>query len=74
MALESYRCLEENVLRSAKDGDLGSILGLGFPPYTGGVFSYIDFVGVKQFVTDCEAFEKKHGKRFAIPDSLRVLV
>jgi 3-hydroxyacyl-CoA dehydrogenase/enoyl-CoA hydratase/3-hydroxybutyryl-CoA epimerase len=71
MALESYRCLEENVLRSPKDGDLGSMLGLGFPPYTGGVFSYIDFVGPAQFVKECDTFAAKFGPRFAVPDSLR---
>lgn len=71
MALESYRCLEEGVLRSTKDGDIGSLLGFGFPPYTGGVFSYIDYVGVDQFVADCDDFNKRFGSRFAIPDSLR---
>jgi 3-hydroxyacyl-CoA dehydrogenase/enoyl-CoA hydratase/3-hydroxybutyryl-CoA epimerase len=71
MALESYRCLEEGVLNSTKDGDLGSLLGLGFPPYTGGVFSYIDFVGVKQFVKDCDEFVQKYGERFLVPISLR---
>lgn len=71
MALESYRCLEENVLRSSKDGDLGSLLGLGFPPYTGGVFSYIDYVGVQNFVNDCDRFAELYGPRFSIPDSLR---
>jgi 3-hydroxyacyl-CoA dehydrogenase/enoyl-CoA hydratase/3-hydroxybutyryl-CoA epimerase len=73
MALESYRCLEEGVLRSTKDGDLGSLLGLGFPPYTGGVFSYIDFVGVAQFVKECDAFADKFGPRFAVPASLRAM-
>lgn len=73
MALESYRCLDENVLRAAKDGDLGSMLGLGFPPYTGGVFSYIDFVGVQNFVNECESFEEKFGQRFNVPASLKVM-
>ena len=71
MALESYRCLEEGVLNSTKDGDLGSLLGLGFPPYTGGVFSYIDFVGVKEFVKDCDDFVQKFGERYLVPISLR---
>jgi 3-hydroxyacyl-CoA dehydrogenase / enoyl-CoA hydratase / 3-hydroxybutyryl-CoA epimerase len=71
MSLESYRCLEENVLRSSKDGDLGSLLGLGFPPFTGGVFSYIDFVGIQNFVNDCDRFVEKFGPRFSVPDSLR---
>ena len=64
-ALEAVRCLEEGVLRSAEDGDVGSLLGFGFPPYTGGVFSYIDYVGVAQFVADCQRFAAQYGPRFA---------
>lgn len=71
MALESYRCLEEGVLRSTKDGDIGSLTGIGFPPYTGGVFSYIDYVGPGAFVADCDDFAKRFGQRFQVPDSLR---
>jgi len=73
MALESYRCLDEGVLRSATDGDVGSMLGLGFPPYTGGVFSYIDYVGMQQFVADCDDFAERFGSRFDVPDSLRTM-
>ncbi|MFK7936585.1 MAG: 3-hydroxyacyl-CoA dehydrogenase NAD-binding domain-containing protein [Saprospiraceae bacterium] len=72
-ALESYRCLDEGVLRSVVDGDIGSVLGWGFPIYTGGALSYIDFVGIQQFVADCDDFKAKYGERWAIPASLRVL-
>ena len=72
-ALESYRCLEEGVLRSTIDGDLGSVLGWGFPIYTGGALSYIDFVGMKQFVADCDEFTEKLGPRWKVPDSLRAM-
>ncbi len=72
-ALECYRCLEEGVLRSVKDGDIGSVLGWGFPIYTGGGLSYIDYVGMAQFIADCDQFTKQFGERFAIPDSLRQL-
>lgn len=70
-ALESYRCLDEGVLRSATDGDIGSVLGWGFPIYTGGAISYIDFVGAQQFVAECDEFVERFGERFAVPDSLR---
>lgn len=63
-ALESMRCLEEGVLRSPEDADIGSILGWGFPAYTGGVLSYIDFVGLPEFVAECLEFTKTAGKRF----------
>lgn len=74
MALESYRCLDEGVLRSKKDGDVGSLLGIGFPPHTGGVFSYIEYVGTAQFVADCDRFAEQFGERFTVPDSLRASI
>lgn len=70
-ALESYRCLEEGVLRSAKDGDIGSVLGWGFPIYTGGAISYIDYVGIDTFIAECDDFTQRFGARFTVPDSLR---
>lgn len=73
-ALETYRCLEEGVLRSSKDGDIGSVLGWGFPIYTGGTLSYIDYVGMKSFIADCDTFAKQFGERWQVPDSLRKLV
>ena len=72
-ALESYRCLDEGVLRSTMDGDLGSILGWGFPIYTGGAISYIDYVGMDTFIAECDDFAAKYGERFEIPASLRAL-
>ena len=72
-ALESYRCLDEGVVRQAKDADIGSIFGWGFAPYTGGVLSYIDYVGVKQFVEECDEFTRTVGDRFSVPNSLRKL-
>ncbi len=71
MALESYRCLEEGVLRNTTDGDIGSLMGFGFPPYTGGVFSYIDYVGPATFVAECDEYTRRFGPRFGVPDSLR---
>ncbi|MEZ4849838.1 MAG: 3-hydroxyacyl-CoA dehydrogenase NAD-binding domain-containing protein [Bacteroidia bacterium] len=72
-AIEAYRCLDEGVLRSVSDGDIGSILGWGFPFYTGGALSYIDFVGIQQFVAECDDFAERFGERFKVPDSLRTL-
>ncbi|MEM6344098.1 MAG: 3-hydroxyacyl-CoA dehydrogenase NAD-binding domain-containing protein [Bacteroidota bacterium] len=72
-ALESYRCLDEGVLNSVTDGDIGSVLAWGFPIYTGGSLSYIDFVGMDQFVADCDDFATRFGERFTVPDSLRAL-
>jgi 3-hydroxyacyl-CoA dehydrogenase/enoyl-CoA hydratase/3-hydroxybutyryl-CoA epimerase len=72
-ALESFRCLEEGVLHTASDGDIGSVLGWGFPIYTGGSLSYIDYVGIQQFVEDCDAFAERFGEHWQVPDSLRSL-
>ena len=70
-ALDAYRCLEENVLTSPDDGDIGSIFGWGFPPWSGGVFSYIDMVGIENFVQRCDDYCERFGERFKAPDSLR---
>ena len=72
-ALESFRCLDEGVLNSVTDGDIGSVMGWGFPIYTGGAISYIDFVGIKQFVADCDEFTEKFGTRWTVPTTLRAL-
>ncbi len=72
-ALESFRCLEEGVLRSSIDGDIGSILGWGFPIYTGGAISYIDYVGIDSFIEDCDAFAAQYGEHWAVSDHLRAL-
>ena len=71
MAIESYRCLEEGVLNNTTDGDVGSLLAFGFPAYTGGVFSYMDYVGLDTFVAECDDFTERFGERFSVPDSLR---
>jgi 3-hydroxyacyl-CoA dehydrogenase/enoyl-CoA hydratase/3-hydroxybutyryl-CoA epimerase len=60
-------------LNSVVDGDLGSVLGWGFPIFTGGVLSYIDFVGIQTFVAECDDFTKRFGERFTVPDKLRAM-
>lgn len=72
-ALESFRCLEEGVLRRVADADIGSILGWGFPAYTGGVLSYIDFVGLPAFVAESADFAARFGERFAPSPALKAL-
>ena len=68
-AIETARCFEEGILTSARDADIGSILGWGFAPYTGGTASLIDGVGVKKFVEQCDALADKYGERFT-PNAL----
>ena len=52
-ALESARCIEEHVVTDVREADVGSILGFGFAPFTGGTISYIDGMGAKAFVELC---------------------
>jgi len=63
-ALETTRCMEEGVVTTAAEADLGSILGWGFPAWTGGTLSYIDTIGIRPFVAECERLSKRYGKRF----------
>jgi 3-hydroxyacyl-CoA dehydrogenase / enoyl-CoA hydratase / 3-hydroxybutyryl-CoA epimerase len=63
-ALESARCIEENVVTDVREADVGSIVGFGFAPFTGGTISYIDGMGAKAFVDLCDKFAKTYGERF----------
>jgi 3-hydroxyacyl-CoA dehydrogenase / enoyl-CoA hydratase / 3-hydroxybutyryl-CoA epimerase len=70
-AIETARCLEENVIETSEDGDLGAVYGWGFPAWTGGTLSYIDTVGVKTFVRECDRLAQLYGPRFAPSTWLR---
>ncbi|MBA4205418.1 MAG: 3-hydroxyacyl-CoA dehydrogenase [Polymorphum sp.] len=63
-ALETARIFEEKCLTDVREADVGSILGFGFAPYTGGTLSYIDMMGTHAFVELCKKFTKKWGPRF----------
>jgi 3-hydroxyacyl-CoA dehydrogenase/enoyl-CoA hydratase/3-hydroxybutyryl-CoA epimerase len=68
---EAARCLEEGVLRSARDGDIGAVMGLGWPPYTGGPFMWVDTLGADAVVKRMDELAVAHGNRFAPADILR---
>src|SRR5215467_1593455 len=70
-ALETARCFEEKVLTDVREADVGSILGFGFAPFSGGTLSFIDGIGTKRFVELCRKLEKKYGARFA-PNKLLI--
>jgi 3-hydroxyacyl-CoA dehydrogenase/enoyl-CoA hydratase/3-hydroxybutyryl-CoA epimerase len=69
-ALESARCIEEQVVTDVREADVGSILGFGFAPFTGGTISYIDGMGAACFVNLCNALTKIYGDRFKPPKLL----
>jgi len=70
-SLETARCIEERVITSARDADVGSILGWGFPAARGGTAGQIDTVGVTRFVVRCDELAGRCGARFSPPDLLR---
>jgi 3-hydroxyacyl-CoA dehydrogenase/enoyl-CoA hydratase/3-hydroxybutyryl-CoA epimerase len=63
-ALETARCVEAGVVQEPADADIGSILGIGFPAWTGGTLSFIDTIGLPAFVAECAALAQRHGPRF----------
>jgi 3-hydroxyacyl-CoA dehydrogenase/enoyl-CoA hydratase/3-hydroxybutyryl-CoA epimerase len=63
-ALEAARCFAEGVVTDPREADVGSILGFGFAPFTGGTLSYIDFMGAAAFVKLCDRLARQHGVRF----------
>ena len=63
-AVDAARCFEEGVITDVRDGDVGAILGWGFAPWSGGPLSYIDTIGTKRFVEECQELAKTYGERF----------
>jgi 3-hydroxyacyl-CoA dehydrogenase/enoyl-CoA hydratase/3-hydroxybutyryl-CoA epimerase len=68
---ESAYCLQEGILRSPRDGDVGAIFGLGFPPFLGGPFRYLDKLGARFAVETLERLASRHGARFEPAEILR---
>lgn len=73
-SVETARCMEEKVVTSAEDVDVGSILGWGFSPARGGAISQIHTVGIDNFVSDCDRMAQLYGARFTPPQMLRDMV
>jgi 3-hydroxyacyl-CoA dehydrogenase/enoyl-CoA hydratase/3-hydroxybutyryl-CoA epimerase len=74
MVNEAIRCLGEGILRSPRDGDVGAIFGLGFPPFLGGPFRYADSLGPSEVLRKLEHFHDKLGERFTPAPHLVELV
>ncbi len=72
-AIEAARCMDEGVLLAKEDADVGAIMGWGFAPYTGGPLSFIDRVGLANFVARADSLADRLGPRFSPPKLLRTM-
>ncbi|WP_077285826.1 fatty acid oxidation complex subunit alpha FadJ [Cognaticolwellia aestuarii] len=70
MLNEAARCLDEEIVRNARDGDIGAIFGIGFPPFLGGPFQYMDKIGAATVVSKLTQWQAEFGERFAPCDAL----
>tara|TARA_R110001592_G_scaffold59620_2_gene180891 strand:- start:16233 stop:18368 length:2136 start_codon:yes stop_codon:yes gene_type:complete len=70
-AIETVRCVEEKVLTSVRDANIGSIMGIGYPVWTGGILQFINQTGLEPFIARAEYLAEKHGKRFKVPQLLK---
>ena len=74
MLNEAARCLDEGVVRNARDGDIGGVFGIGFPPFLGGPFRYMDTLGASEVVAQLQRLASQYGERFAPCDRLLQMV
>jgi 3-hydroxyacyl-CoA dehydrogenase/enoyl-CoA hydratase/3-hydroxybutyryl-CoA epimerase len=73
MVNEAFHCLGEGILRSPRDGDIGAIFGLGFPPFRGGPFRYVDTIGAAEAYRRIQGFHDRFGARWEPAPLLREL-
>jgi len=71
MINEAVLCLQEGIIGNARDGDIGAVFGLGFPPFTGGPFRYMDLVGAKTIVDKMKRLEDRFGALYSPPELLK---
>ncbi|ARJ42911.1 multifunctional fatty acid oxidation complex subunit alpha [Pantoea alhagi] len=71
MLNEAARCLEEGIIRSPRDGDLGAVFGIGFPPFLGGPYRYMDSLGIANVVNTLASLMHQYGDRFSPCEALR---
>ncbi len=72
--LETVRCVEENVVTSSADANIGSIFGWSFAPYSGGTLQYINAYGIEKFIVRSRELAQKYGARFEPPQLLKEMM
>lgn len=65
--IEAVWCLQEGIVKTEAEANLGSIHGWGFPAFKGGVFQFVEDYGLDNFIVQCNAYEKQYGPRFKVP-------
>jgi 3-hydroxyacyl-CoA dehydrogenase/enoyl-CoA hydratase/3-hydroxybutyryl-CoA epimerase len=65
--IEALKCLESAVLRSEEDGNIGSIMGIGAPVWTGGLIQFVNTYGLEKFIARCDELAAEYGERFKAP-------
>jgi 3-hydroxyacyl-CoA dehydrogenase/enoyl-CoA hydratase/3-hydroxybutyryl-CoA epimerase/enoyl-CoA isomerase len=70
MVIETVRCLEEGIIATPNEADMGLVFGLGFPPFRGGVFQYVDTMGVAAFVELADSYAHL-GEMYKVTDGMR---
>ncbi|MXF46621.1 fatty acid oxidation complex subunit alpha FadJ [Raoultella sp. Lac2] len=70
MLNEAARCFDEQVIRGARDGDIGAVFGIGFPPFLGGPFRYMDKLGAGEVVAILQRLAAQYGSRFTPCENL----
>lgn len=68
--IETLKCRHEGVLHSSNDGNIGSILAIGFPAYAGGALEYVNLVGKEKFAARCSELAERYGARFHLDPAL----
>lgn len=71
---EAVYCLEDGIISSARDGDVGAVYGIGFPPFLGGPFHYIDSIGVKEFVTLFDKYSCQLQEKYQLSNRLQCML
>lgn len=74
MLNEAARCWDEQVIRSPRDGDIGAVFGIGFPPFLGGPFRYADSLGIAELAAKLEQYRQRLGERFTPAEILTRMV
>ena len=70
MLNEAARCMDEGIIRSARDGDIGAVFGIGFPPFLGGPLRYMDSLGAGEVVARLQRLATQYGSRFTPSEAL----